>query len=265
MVRKLVTAPSRMQHQEKPGDTWEGPRLLCFQSVRLGFVCVLLVCGLGLPAIAAERIIPASISSIQRVTIPILGTTINRHWEQVGVVAEVQIQFERRQDHKGLQVFFRQSPGRFSQTAQQAVHQAINQVIKVSHLDAGSWSVTLTLPYQGLTMYGESLSGMVGLSVLALAKGDPLPQGRVLTGTITSTGQIGVVGGVPLKIEAAHEMHLHKVLIPEEIDVADGDWNTPFLMHVSPVGTIQQAYRALTGRSLETPPVTPSLSTLAAK
>ena len=60
-----------------------------------------------------------------------------------------------------------------------------------------------------------------------------------------------MVGGVPLKIEAAYEMHLRKVLIPEELDVADGDWNTPFLMQVSPVGTIQKAYRALTDRSVD--------------
>lgn len=217
---------------------------------------------LSSPLFAGESIVPGS---IQRLTVPILGTTLNRHWEQVGVVAEVQIQFERRYDRDGLLVRFRTSPGRFSPMAQKAVQQAISQVVKVGHLDPASWTVTLTLPYHGLTLYGESLSGMVGLSVLALARGDPLPQGRVLTGTITSTGQIGVVGGVPLKIEAAYQRHLRKVLIPEEIDVADGDWETPFLMQVSPVGTIQKAYRALTDRSLEATPALPSLSTLVSK
>ncbi len=202
---------------------------------------------------------------IHRVTVPILGTTLNRHWEQIGVVAEVQIEFERRYDHDGLRVQFQNSPGRFSPLAQQAVLEAIRQVVKVSHLDSKSWSVTLTLPYQGLTMYGESLSGMVGLSVLALAKGDPVPRGRVLTGTITSNGHIGVVGGVPLKIVAAYEHHLLRVLIPEEIDVADGAWENPFLMEISPVGTIRKAYHGLTDRSLDTPPVSVTISTLAAK
>lgn len=202
---------------------------------------------------------------IHRITVPILGTTLNQHWEQIGVVAEVQIEFKRRYDHDGLSVQFQNSPGRFSPLAQQAVLEAIKQVVKVSHLDSTSWSVTLTLPYQGLTMYGESLSGMVGLSVLALAKGDPVPRGRVLTGTITSNGHIGVVGGVPLKIVAAYENHLLKVLIPEEIDVADGAWENPFLMEVSPVGTIHKAYFGLTDRSLDNPPVSVSISTLAAK
>lgn len=202
---------------------------------------------------------------VHRVTVPILGTTLNQHWEQIGVVAEVHIALERRYDHDGLQVQFKKSPGRFSPIAQQAVQEAIRQVVKVSHLDSKSWTVTLTLPYQGLTMYGESLSGMVGLSVLALAKGDSVPRGRVLTGTITSKGRIGVVGGVPLKIVAAYKNHLLKVLIPEEIDVADGAWETPFLMEISPVGTIHKAYLALTDRSLDSPPISVSASTLAAK
>ena len=55
------------------------------------------------------------------------------------------------------------------------------------------------------------------------------------------------------------------MLIPEEIDVADGDWRTPFLMQVSPVGTIKKAYRALTDRSLEADSASQVISNLAAK
>jgi hypothetical protein len=39
---------------------------------------------------------------------------------------------------------------------------------------------------------------------------------------------------------------LRRVLVPDEQDKADKDWETPFLMQVSPVGTVQQAYEALT-------------------
>jgi len=235
----------------------------CFPGcILFSFLTAILWLCLASPTFGAERVTP---SSVQRLTVPILGTTLDQHWEQIGVVAEVNIQLERRRDHDGLRVQFHTSPGRFSPGAQGAVQDAIAQVVKVSRLDPDSWTVTLTLPYQGLTMYGESLSGMVSLSVLALAKGDSFPRDRVLTGTITPTGHIGVVGGVPLKIEAAYQMHFRKVLIPEEIDVADGDWRTPFLMQVSPVGTIQKAYRALTGRSLEAGSALQTVSTLAAK
>lgn len=243
--------------KQSGGLSLNTPSLLLYSIVFL-----LLTWGVVGQTFAADPVTPRF---IQRLTVPILGTTLNQHWEQIGVVAEVHIQFERRHDQDGLRVQFHTSPGKFSPGAQQAVQQAILQVIKVSHLNPDSWTVSLTLPYQGLTMYGESLSGMIGLSVLSLAKGDPIPEGRVLTGTITSTGQIGAVGGVPLKIEAAHEMHLRKVLIPEELDVADGDWNTPFLMQVSPVGTIQKAYQALTGRSVHPSAGFSSISTIASK
>ncbi len=184
--------------------------------------------------------------------IPILGTTYNQDWEPVGVVAKVDILFEKRWDHEGLRIQFATQPGRFSETAQKAVIQAISRVADASELDAQSWTVTLSLPYPGVTMYGESLSAMVALSVMAMAKGDPLPPDRVVTGTVTSDGHIGTVGGVPLKILAAHKEHLRRVLIPEERDVADGDWENPFLMEVTPVGSIRMAYQQLTDRPLTT-------------
>jgi predicted S18 family serine protease len=110
--------------------------------------------------------------------------------------------------------------------------------------------VVLTVPYQGVTVYGASLSAMVGLTVVALAKGDPIPGDRVITGTVTATGEIGPVGGVPLKVKAAYEGHLSRVLIPDEQDIADSDWRTPFLMQVSPVRSLSEAYKALTGHPL---------------
>lgn len=253
------TVPSCEKIEVSTGDLKSHRSFAFLKTVTL----CLAIWGSLIPLALAGDMIPPG--GIHRVTVPILGTTRNRHWEQIGVVAEVQIELERRYDHDGIRVQFQNTPGRFSPLAQQAVQEAIRQVVKVSHVDSKSWTVTLTLPYQGLTMYGESLSGMVGLSVLALAKGDPVPRGRVLTGTITSNGHIGVVGGVPLKIVAAYENHLLKVLIPEEIDVADGAWENPFLMEVSPVGTIHKAYHGLTDRSLDSPPVSVSVSTLAAK
>ncbi len=41
-----------------------------------------------------------------------------------------------------------------------------------------------------------------------------------------------------------------RVVVPEEMDVADADWDTPFLMHISPVGSVGEAYQALTDHPL---------------
>lgn len=124
-------------------------------------------------------------------------------------------------------------------------------VSQVANLNTDSWTVRFTLPYAGVTLYGESLSAMAAMSVVALAKGEMIHTDMVMTGTVTSEGAIGTVGGIPLKIVAAYEEHFRRVLIPEELDVADSDWETPFLMHVSPVKSVDRAYFALTDHPLK--------------
>ncbi len=185
-----------------------------------------------------------------RTTIPILGTTMDEESEPIGIVAEIQLEFLQRDDHEGLDIQFQTTPGRFSPYAQQSVIQALYRVVEAADLNPDSWSIRFQLPYPGVTLYGESLSAMAALTIVALAKNEPVDEETVLTGTVTADGHVGTVGGVPLKILAAHEQHFRKVLIPAEPDVADGDWQTPFLMEVRHVGSINQAYLALTNRPL---------------
>ncbi|MGH7251147.1 MAG: S16 family serine protease [Nitrospiraceae bacterium] len=181
----------------------------------------------------------------------ILGTTLNQDQNPVGVVAELVVTFVQRDDRRGIEITFETEPGRFSYTSQAAVLLAIDRTARAAHLESDSWSVFVAVPSPGVTVYGESLSAMVGITVVALAKGDFIPSDRVITGTVTRDGHIGTVGGVPLKVEAAHEAHMHRVLVPEEQHVADGDWQTPFLMQVSAVGTVSEAYKALTGQPIQ--------------
>jgi predicted S18 family serine protease len=182
--------------------------------------------------------------------IRILGTTFDEERRPIGVVSELVVGLEQRDDRKGMEVTFRTGPGHFSILTQAAALSAILRTARAASLNTDSWSVYLTVPNAGITVYGESLSAMVGLTVVALARGDFVPQDRVITGTVTLDGQIGAVGGVPLKLQAAYEEHLGRVLVPEVYDVADGDWQTPFLLQVSPVGTVNKAYQALVDRSL---------------
>ena len=182
--------------------------------------------------------------------IPILGTTLDYQSNPIGVVAQIEIEFHERQDRDGLYIQFRTRPGRFSSRAQHAVREAISRTAQAAGVETNSWTVTLTVPYKGITIYGDSLSAMVGLSVVAISKGDPLHSDRAITGTITQDGHIGTVGGVPYKIYAAYALDFEKVLIPEERHIEDGDWQTPFMMQVSPVQTVQKAYLGLTDRPL---------------
>ncbi len=215
----------------------------------LGALLLLLSVGCYSEVVRAQEALPAPLS--QRTIIPILGTTYNEQWEQVGIVAEVEVELVKRVDHDGLQLDFQTKPGRFSSLAQRSVQEALAFVSHAANVNPDSWTVRFTLPYPGVTLYGESLSAMAAMSVVALAKGEMVHSDIVMTGTVTPEGAIGTVGGIPLKIVAAHEEHFRRVLIPEEPDVADGDWETPFLMHVSPVKSVEVAYLALTDHPLK--------------
>ncbi len=217
------------------------------QRMAIMFVFLSMVCSFHI-ANAQESV---TSSAAKRSIIPILGTTYNEEWEQVGIVAEVELEFVKRGDHDGMNIDFSDEPGRFSSLAQSSVREAIELVSRAANLNTDSWTVRFTLPYAGVTLYGESLSAMAAMSVIAMAKDEMIHSDMVMTGTVTPEGSIGTVGGIPLKIVAAHEEHFRRVLIPEELDVADSDWETPFLMHVSPVKSVDRAYLALTDHPLK--------------
>lgn len=184
--------------------------------------------------------------------IPILGLTRDRGEQPTGTVAHIILSFGTRPDHQGLRLQFRTAPGRFSHMAQTSIEQAIYRTARALGLSIDSWTIILSVPYAGLTIYGESLSAMVALCAAAMAMGDEIPPDHVMTGFVTPDGHIGPVGGVPLKVSAATRAHMRRVLIPDEQDVGDDDWSTPFMVQVSPVRTVREAYVALT----ETEPAT---------
>ena len=203
-------------------------------------VClIILLLAVAIPALEAR----ASDGRLEQL-IPILGVTMDQN--KAGTVAYLILSFEERRDQAGLAVHFMTKPGRFSPMAQTSVEQAIRRAAQSLHLSTDSWSVVLSVPYEGLTVYGSSLSAMVALSVVALSQGKLIPPDRVVTGTITPEGQIGQVGSVSLKVSATFGTPVHRVIVPDIQDPTDRDWETPFLMHVYPVGSVVKAYAALT-------------------
>jgi predicted S18 family serine protease len=176
--------------------------------------------------------------------VPILGVT--REVNPTGTVAYIILSFEKRADQGGLAVHYKNAPGRFSQMAQTATEQAIDRTAHALGLSTDSWTVLLSVPYQGATVYGDSLSAMVALSVVALAKGEVIPPDRVITGTVTTDGRIGSVGGIPLKVAAANQARLRMVLVPDKQETTQGNWEISSSMQVSQVDSVSQAYQALT-------------------
>lgn len=166
--------------------------------------------------------------------------------EPVGAVGQLVVEWAMRGDHDGLTVSC--SAG-FSPYTLSSIIAAIERVARVAGLESNSWTVMIRRPEEEPrygTVYGDSLSAMVGLTVVALAKGDHVLPDRVLTGTVTPEGQIGPVSAVNSKIAAAHARHFRRVIVPDSLDPADRDWHTPFLMQVSPIHSVPAAYQALT-------------------
>jgi predicted S18 family serine protease len=182
-------------------------------------------------------------SGVSRQLIPILGLTADEH--AVGTVAYLALSFEERSDRSGLMVHFQNGPGRFSRMAQTSTDQAIRWAARSLGLSSDSWSVTLAVPYAGMTIYGDSFSAMVALTVVALAKSEFIPRDRVITGTVTPDGLIGPVGGIPYKVAAANQARLRMVLVPEKQETAEGKPEVPSTMQVVRVDSVSQAYQAL--------------------
>jgi hypothetical protein len=183
-------------------------------------------------------------------TVIFLGTTLDRDKQPIGIVTKLNISFRKREDQELLNVSFASGPGRFSPLTQVAIQEGIKRAASAADLDTRTWDIFLSFPFPGVTVYGDSVSAMVSVAVLAMAHDAPLLLNRVATGKITKDGHIGAVGGIPLKIQAAYAEHIQRVIIPEERFQEDNDWQTPFLMHISPVSTVWQAYRMLTGKTL---------------
>lgn len=173
--------------------------------------------------------------------IPVL--TVSAGANPTGSVTYVMVLFSQRDDVKGLDVHFIAGPSRFSLDTQAAIVQAIVRTARALGLSPNSWNVGLSVVDPGVIIEGDSLSAMVGLTVGAMAKGEAIPRSRVITGTVTSDGRIGPVGGVGLKVLAARQAGLQMVLVPS---VADKRGKTPSFSKVFTVSSVSQAYQALT-------------------
>jgi predicted S18 family serine protease len=173
--------------------------------------------------------------------IPVLCVTTGG--TPTGTVSYVMVMFAKRNDTKGLNVHFVTGQGRFSPRTQAAIAQAIASAARALGLSSDSWSIGLSVADPGVTIDGGSLSAMVSLTVVSMAKGESIPRNRVITGTVTSDGRIGPVGGVALKVTAARQAGLQMVLVPSAVS---GKERIPTFTQVFQVGSVSEAYQALT-------------------
>ena len=112
---------------------------------------------------------------------------------------------------------------------------------------------------------GPSAGGLFTSSTLALILGDSLRSDVTMTGTINPDGSIGPVGGIPLKVQAAHDQGKRRVVIPAgQLTPQIRELETELGIDVQEAANIYQAYELLTQQALPLPigfvDVAPTLS-----
>ena len=130
--------------------------------------------------------------------------------------------------------------------AQTSIEQAIRRSARSLGVSIDSWTVELSVPYAGMTIYGDSVSAMVSLSVAAMAQGKTVSTRHVLTGAVTPDGETGPIGSVPLKVQAARAAKLRRVVVSKHTPAGETAGNFPVPIQVSPVQSVPEALDALT-------------------
>lgn len=98
-------------------------------------------------------------------------------------------------------------------TALCSVESVLTMLRNLAGLDFSDKDVHVNLP-GGIPVEGPSAGLAIAMAIFSAAIGRPLDPGTAMTGEISLYGDVLPVGGVPVKIQAALEAGLHRVLIP---------------------------------------------------
>lgn len=118
--------------------------------------------------------------------------------------------------------------------------------------DSVDYHFTITGPIDG-----PSAGGILTVGIIAAFRGASLKPGTTMTGTITADGSVGVVGGVPTKIEAAAREGFDTIVVPASLRPDDWDTGNDLTaladslgVTLVPVFTIGDAYAVMTGEPI---------------
>ncbi|MFD7729738.1 S16 family serine protease [Kitasatospora phosalacinea] len=114
------------------------------------------------------------------------------------------------------------------------------------HLSPDQVKVQIDLGQIGGPSGGQMLALGIIDKIAGDGKGGELTGGRNVagTGTIDADGQVGQVGGIPLKTQAAHRAGATVFLLPRS-ECAQGKVNTPDGLQLVPVDTLSDSVAAL--------------------
>ncbi|MGZ8374576.1 MAG: S16 family serine protease [Nitrospira sp.] len=210
-----------------------------------------LVCMLVL---AAMPVIPAYAGSSNIVSVSTLGI---QGEGLPGVVNYILVQLDHIASQGGPTIQFNEvNLGGGSLVGEEWKEGARRAVRAVLHTvgDSGhDWMITIKNRSATSLTDGMSASAAVAVAIMAAYRGGAIRSDVALSGQITPDGRLDVVGGLPVKIEAAANAHYRAIIVPRD-QVLTPDWisSTDVASHrrlqLIQVGTLDEAYQAMTVR-----------------
>jgi hypothetical protein len=211
---------------------------------RLVFVLMLAI----MPAI------PSYAGGSKIVSVPTLGV---QGEGLPGVVNYILVQLDHVAAHDGPTIQFNEvNLGGGSLVGEEWKEGARRAVRAVTHAvgDSGQdWLITIKNRSATSLTDGMSASAAVAVAIMAAYRGDAIRSDVALSGQITPDGRVDVVGGLPVKIEAAANAHYRTIIVPRDQPLTP-DWTSTMevasrrRVQLIQVGTLDEAYQAMTAR-----------------
>ena len=131
--------------------------------------------------------------------------------------------------------------------ARRAVRAVLHAVGDSGH----DWVITIKNRSATSLTDGMSASAAIAVAIMAVYRGDTIRSDVALSGQIAPNGRLDVVGGLPVKIEAAANAQYRTIVISRDQPLMS-DWaNTMDVasrrkVQLIQVGTLDEAYQAMT-------------------
>ncbi len=198
--------------------------------------------------------IPSYAGSSKIVSVPTLGVLGEG---LPGVVNYILVQLDHVAGHSGPTVEFNEiNLGGGSVVGEEWKEGARRALRAVTHTvgDSGhDWLITIKNRSVTSLTDGMSASAAVAVAIMAAYRGDVIRSDVALSGQITPDGRVDVVGGLPVKIEAAANAHYRTIIVSRDQPLTP-DWVSATevasrkRVQLIQVGTLDEAYQAMTVR-----------------
>lgn len=174
-----------------------------------------------------------------------------------GVVNYIVIQLDRTATEDGPTVQFNEVNLGGGSLVGEEWKEGVRRAVRAAGQAVGDpgrdWLITVKNRSMTSVTDGMSASATVAVGIMAIYRGDSIRPDVVLSGQITPDGRLDVVGGLPVKIEAAAAVHYRTIIVVRD-QVHTPDWALANevaarkRVQLVQIETLEEAYQAMTGQ-----------------